>query len=140
MAMPQVIAPGAIDMINFGPISTLPQKFRGRNYLPHNDLVTLVRTTPEENRQIGQTIGERLGDPAAPTTVLVPKRGVSALDQEGGPFFDPHCIRAFVEGLKMSINSKVQVAEVDRHINDPEFAEALVSASLEGRRFLTRNS
>ena len=86
MAMPQVIAPGAIDMINFGPLSTLPPKFRNRNYRAHNDLVTLVRTTPEENRQIGQTIGERLGDPVAPTTVLVPNRGVSALDQEAAPF------------------------------------------------------
>ena len=132
--LPQVIAPGAIDMINFGPLETVPPAFHGRKHLAHNDLVTLIRTTPEENRRLGACTAERLGTPAAPTVVVVPRRGVSALDKEGGPFFDPECTTAFVDGLRSDLSPAVEVIELDLHINDPEFAAALVSHALAGRR------
>ena len=129
-AVPQVVAPGAIDMICLGPLPSLPAAFRGRTVQAHNDLVTLVRTTPEENYHLGRTVGERLGSPAAPTAVLVPMKGVSELDVEGGPFYDPDSVDAFAEGVERGLppDSPVSLSRLDQHINAPGFAEALVAA------------
>ena len=128
--VPQAIAPGAVDMICLGPLASLPAEFRDRTFQAHNDLVTLVRTTPEENYRLGQTVAERLGAPRVATSVLVPTRGVSELDMEGGPFYDPESVEAFAEGVRsgLSPDSPVSLVKLDHHINDPEFAEALVSA------------
>ena len=126
VGIPQVVAPGAIDMICVGPLATLPDEFRGRAIQVHNDLVTLVRTTPEENYRMGRTVAERLGTPGAEAAVLVPKKGFSGLDIEGGPFHDPEAVDAFLEGLRSRVAPSVSVVEVDHHINDREFAEALV--------------
>lgn len=131
--MAQVIAPGAIDMINFGPMGSVPERFRGRKLLAHNDLVTLVRTTPQENAEMGRSVAERLGDTSAPTVILIPRQGFSALDRKDGPFFDPQATDAFTEALRSSASPSVRVMEMDCHINDQEFAEALVTQSLEGR-------
>lgn len=125
--VPQVIAPGAIDMICVDPRTAAAPQFRGRLMTAHNDLVTLIRTTPEENRRLGAVVAERLGGPAAPTSIMIPRRGVSALDVEGGPFFDPDATAEFVEGLRSAIAPGVSVIEADLHINDPEFARALVA-------------
>ena len=128
--VPQVIAPGAIDMICLGPLASMPERFRSRRHLAHNDLVTLVRTTPEENYRLGETVAERLGTPRATTSVLVPTKGVSQLDIEGGPFHDPGSVEAFAEGVRAGLapDSPVSLVKVDHHINDREFAEALVAA------------
>ena len=128
--VPQVVAPGAIDMICLGPLASLPAAFRGRTVQAHNDLVTLVRTTPEENYRLGRTVAERLGSPAAPAAVLVPMKGVSELDIEGGPFHDPDSVDAFAEGVEKGLppDSPVTLARLDHHINSPGFAEALVAA------------
>ncbi len=131
--VPQVIAPGAIDMINFGPRSTVPERFQNRILHQHNELTTLVRTTPEENRILGACVAERLGQPTAPPTVMVPLRGFSALDIEGGPFFDPEAVTAFSEGLRSQLSVGVAVIECDLHINDPDFAAALVTEALRAR-------
>ena len=132
--VPQVIAPGAIDMICVGPKAEVPSCFEGRLMTPHNDLVTLIRTTPDENRQLGAVVAERLGHPLAPTSILIPKRGVSALDIEGNPFFNPEAIDAFVDGLRSSVNIEIRVIETDLHINDPEFAEAMVFEAIKCHR------
>lgn len=131
--IPQVLSTGAIDMINFGPLHTVPEKFRHRKLLPHNDIVTLVRTTPAENQLIGRTMAERLGHCTAPTKILVPLKGVSELDIPGGAFFDPDATRAFIKGLRTSLDPSVDVEEVDLHINDPEFAHYAVKTLLSMR-------
>ncbi|MDE0131560.1 MAG: Tm-1-like ATP-binding domain-containing protein [bacterium] len=130
MGVPQVVAPGAIDMICVGPLSTVPETFRSRAVQSHNELVTLVRTTPEENYRMGRTVAERLGTPQARTVVLVPLRGFSGLDVEGGPFHDPAAVDAFLEGVNSGVAPSVSVVGVDHHINDREFAEALVGESV----------
>lgn len=128
--VPQAIAPGAIDMICLGPMAGLPEHFRNRPHVAHNDLVTLVRTTPEENYRLGRTVAERLGTPGAATSVLVPMKGVSQLDIEGGPFHDPGSVEAFADGVgsALAAGSPVSLVRMDHHINDREFAEALVAA------------
>ena len=130
--VPQVVAPGAIDMICLGPRASLPEVFGGRTLQAHNDLVTLVRTTPQENYSLGRTVAERLGNPAAPAAVLVPMRGVSELDIEGGPFYDPDSVLAFAEGVESGLpaGSPVALVKLDHHINDPGFAEALVETAV----------
>lgn len=128
--VPLALAPGAIDMICLGPLAVLPERFRDRPHLAHNDLVTLVRSTPEENYRLGRTVAERLGTPGAATSVLVPMKGVSQLDIEGGPFHDPGSVEAFAEGVRSGLpaGSPVSLVRMDHHINDREFAEALVAA------------
>ena len=130
--VPQAIAPGAVDMICLGPLASLPDHFRERTFRAHNDLVTLVRTTPEENYRLGGTVAERLGSPSAAATLLVPMKGVSQLDVEGGLFYDPDSVDAFAEGVQsgLSPDSPVSIVKLDHHINDREFAEALVASAL----------
>ena len=133
LGVPQAVAPGAVDMICLGPPASLPPGFRSRTHQPHNELVTLVRTTPEENYRLGESVAERLGDPIGAASVLVPMKGFSALDIEGGPFYDPEAVDAFVEGVRSRMSPAVSLVEVDRHINDPVFAEALVGAAARSR-------
>ncbi len=83
VGIPQVIAPGAIDMICLGPPDTLPQEFRERTVAVHNDLVTLARTTPAENYRLGEVVAERLGSPRAEATVLVPMRAFRPSTRKG---------------------------------------------------------
>jgi uncharacterized protein (UPF0261 family) len=136
--IPQVISLGALDMVNFGPSETVPEKFRGRRFYQHNPNVTLMRTTPEENDRLGKEIAERASAARGPTAVLVPLRGVSAIDKEGQPFWWPEADRALFESLRNWMSPSVRLIEVDRHINDPEFAElaALTLMDLMGLKFL----
>jgi len=124
--IPQVLSIGALDMINFGPLHTVPEAMRHRKLLPHNDIVTLVRTSPPENEQIGRTMAERLGRCSAPTAIVIPLKGVSELDKPGGPFYEPESTAAFLRGLRSRLDPSVRVIEADLHINDQEFAKLLV--------------
>lgn len=133
VGVPQVVAPGAIDMICVGPRDSLPGRFRERTLEVHNELVTLVRTTADENYRMGRVVAERLGVPRARASVLVPLKGFSGLDVEGGPFHDPEAVDAFLEGIRSCVARSVSVVEVDHHINDRGFAEALVEALGAGR-------
>ena len=123
--VPQVIAPGAIDMIAFGPRSTVPERFSGHKILAHNELVTLVRTTPGECRAIGERVADRLGTPNAATAICIPLGGTSMLDKEGQAFRDPDAVRAFVDGLRARAGAGVEIVISDCNINDPDFAELL---------------
>lgn len=127
---PQAVVPGAVDMINFGPVRTVPARLQTRTLHQHNELVTLVRTTPAENYRVGAETARRLGDPIAPTSILVPTGGFSALDIAGGPFYDPEATAAYVEGARAEKSPSVSLWEMDCHINDPDFAQALVEAAL----------
>jgi uncharacterized protein (UPF0261 family) len=121
---PQVISLGALDMVNFGPPETVPAKYAGRRFHQHNPAVTLMRTTPEENDRLGKEIAHKASAARGPTAVIVPLRGVSALDREGGPFWDPAADAALFQTLRLWMSPNVELIELDQHINDPAFAEA----------------
>jgi uncharacterized protein (UPF0261 family) len=127
--IPQVVSVGALDMVNFGPIETVPERFRGRTLYRHNDAVTLMRTTPEECAEIARRIAEQLNRAAGPVVVVLPRRGVSAIDAEGKPFHDPDADRVLFDTLRASLAPAIRVVEIDAHINDPAFAD-VVSAEL----------
>lgn len=125
--IPQVIAPGAVDMVNFGPPSSVPDQFRGRRLYSHTPYTTLMRTTPSENARIGQLTAERLSRARGPAVVLWPAKGVSDYDRESGIFHDPEADRHWLNALKGSLAPEIDVRELDCHINDPEFAHAAVT-------------
>jgi uncharacterized protein (UPF0261 family) len=123
--VPQVISVGALDMVNFGPPETVPERFRGRRFYQHNPTVTLMRTTPEENDRLGKEIAEKASAATGPTKIVVPLRGVSAIDKEGQPFWWPEADEALFQSLRDWLSPKVELIERDLHINDPAFAELL---------------
>jgi uncharacterized protein (UPF0261 family) len=128
--VPQVISVGALDMVNFGPSDTVPEKFRGRRLYPHNPTVTLMRTTPEENDRLGKEIAEKASAARGPAAVLVPLRGVSAIDAEGKPFWWPEADAALFQSLRNWMSPHVELIELDLHINDPGFADAAAETLL----------
>ncbi|MDR6817550.1 uncharacterized protein (UPF0261 family) [Neorhizobium sp. 2083] len=128
--LPYVGSVGAVDMVNFGAMETVPPAFRDRRLHVHNAQVTLMRTTPEENRAIGKFIVERLNRMQGPVRFLLPLGGVSAIDAPGMPFHDPDADTALFETIRAGWTSAPnrQLVEIDAHINDPAFASALVDA------------
>lgn len=135
LGVPQVVAPGALDMVNFGPPDTVPEQFKDRTFYQHNPTVTLMRTTVEENAELGKIMGQKLSQAKGPTTVIIPQQGVSAIDQEGEPFYSVEAEAAWIENLKANLGDNVTLIEMDNHINDDAFAAKLVEtllASLNG--------
>ncbi|HEY1884616.1 MAG TPA: Tm-1-like ATP-binding domain-containing protein, partial [Roseiarcus sp.] len=127
---PYIGSVGALDMVNFGSPDTVPATYKGRLLHAHNPQVTLMRTTEAENEQIGRWIGERLNLMDGPVRFLLPELGVSALDQPGQAFHDPRADAALFTALERTVRqtSSRQLIRVKRHINDPEFAAAIVAA------------
>lgn len=128
--IPCVMSAGALDMINFGNKSTVPEKFSDRLFYEHNAEVTLMRTTPEENRQLGEWIGKKLNACEGEIRFLIPLQGFSALDSEGQAFWNPEADQAFIEVLEKTLvqTDKRKIIKVDAHINSDEFAQQLVNA------------
>ena len=122
-AIPVVLAPGCVDMCNFGALATVPDKYRSRQLYEWNSQVTLMRTNVVENRRIGQLLAETANRCAGPVTVLLPLQGVSMLDSPGGPFWNEDADRACYDVVKASVRSHVQVIEVEGNINDATFAD-----------------
>lgn len=133
--VPQVLSVGALDMVNFGPPETVPAKFQGRRFYQHNPTVTLMRTTPEENDQLGKEIAQKASAAKGPTAVLVPLKGVSAIDAEGKPFWWPEADAALFQSLRNWAYG-FELIELDLHINDPAFA---ASASAKLMELMKRN-
>jgi uncharacterized protein (UPF0261 family) len=125
LGVPQVVSLGALDMVNFGPRDTVPDRFEERRLYVHNPTVTLMRTTPEECAELGRRIGRKLSAARGPTVLFVPLRGVSMIDVEGQPFHDPAADRALIDGLRETLDESVEVHELDMDINDERFATAL---------------
>lgn len=127
--LPYVGSCGALDMVNFGAIETVPAKFRGRRLHLHNPQVTLMRTTPDECNRIGEWIGERLNLCAGPVRFLIPDLGVSAIDAPDQPFHDPDADAVLFSTLERTLRrtEKRQLTRVPLHINHPQFAELLVA-------------
>ena len=121
--VPQVISLGALDMVNFGPVDSVPKKFEGRRFYQHNANVTLMRTTPEENDRLGKEIAEKASAARGPTAILMPLKGVSAIDADGGPFWWPEADAALFQSIRNWVGPSVKLLEVDRHINDPAVAQ-----------------
>ena len=130
LGVPQVVAPGALDMVNFGPPDTVPEQFKDRTFYQHNPTVTLMRTTVDENAELGKIMGQKLSQAKGPTTVIIPKQGVSAIDQEGQPFYSAEAEAAWIENLQANLGDNVTLIEMDNHINDDAFATKLVETLL----------
>jgi len=131
--VPYVMSLGALDMVNFGSFDSVPDAFRDRNLYKHNDQVTLMRTTPEENRAFALWIAGKLEKATAPVSILIPEGGVSLLDAPDQPFHDPEADRMLFDTLEKAVasNARVQIQRFPSNINDPAFAESLVSNFLE---------
>jgi uncharacterized protein (UPF0261 family)/ABC-type branched-subunit amino acid transport system ATPase component len=129
-ALPYVGSCGALDMVNFGAWDTVPERFRGRRLYRHNPSVTLMRTTAEECRAIGEFIARKLNAMQGPVHFLIPEGGVSAIDKPGQPFHDPEADRALFAGIESQFRAGPQrkLRRLPHHINDDAFALALVAA------------
>jgi len=124
--LPQVIAPGALDMVNFGPRETVPERFADRLLYVHNPTVTLMRTTAGEMAELGARVGRKAAAATGPTEVFWPDRGVSALDADGQPFLDATADAACRDALADELRAAGQtMRRMDTHINDPAFARAM---------------
>ncbi len=134
LGVPQVISVGAIDMVNFGPYDTVPEKYRERKLYRHNSSVTLMRTTPAENAVLGKQIAEKASGAEGPVTIVLPLRGVSAIDCPGQPFYDREADEALFDAIRHNVKPLVKLVEVEAHINDASFAARLFSEFLENAK------
>ena len=133
--IPYVVSLGALDMVNFGAVETVPEQFKNRTLHVHNAQVTLMRTTADENRQFAEWIANKLNRSTVPIQILIPENGVSLIDDEGQPFHDPDADKALFETLEAQIEQTEnrQIKRLANNINDPEFAAALVASFQEIR-------
>jgi uncharacterized protein (UPF0261 family) len=130
--VPQVVSTGALDMVNFGPIDSVPKEFKDRNLYKHNPTVTLMRTTAAENKKLAEIIAEKLNKAESKTALFLPLKGVSMIDAEGQPFYGPDEDKMLFETLRKNIDlEKVEIIEKDLHINDEEYALALAKKMIE---------
>ncbi len=131
VAVPQVIVPGCMDMVNFGPMDTVPPQYNARQLYSWAPDVTLMRTDKDENVQLGERLAEKVNKSTAPVKVLFPLKGLSQLDAEGQLFFKPEANRALLKTLAANLKEPNQLLEVDLHINDRKFAEMAVNSMVE---------
>jgi uncharacterized protein (UPF0261 family) len=126
MGIPQVVSVGALDMVNFGPIDSIPEQFRTRNLYVHNPITTLMRTTPDECAELGSRLAERISKATGPTSIFLPLRGISAIAVPGGPFHDDAADRALFSAIHDKLDTKqVTLVEMDVDVNDARFADAM---------------
>lgn len=121
--IPQIIAPGCLDMVNFWALETVPEQYRERKLYRWNSNVTLMRTTPDENAELGRIIAQKANASKGPVTILLPRKGMSQLGSPGGEFWWPEADEALFTAIKQHIHSNIPVIELDHNINDPEFAD-----------------
>jgi uncharacterized protein (UPF0261 family) len=129
--VPQVIAPGCLDMVNFWARETVPAQFEGRRFYPWNPNVTLMRTTPEENAELGRILAEKASKSSGPVAFFLPLKGVSMLDAPGKEFWWPEADQALFDAIKRHRRPDIPVHELDHNINDEPFADAVAEKLLE---------
>jgi uncharacterized protein (UPF0261 family) len=129
--LPQVIAPGCLDMANFWGPDSVPDRYKTRRLYHWNPNVTLMRTTPEENAELGRILAEKANQSTAPVAIFLPRQGVSILDSPGGEFWWPEADEALFAAIKKHVREDIAVTEVDGNINDAAFAEAVTRKMLE---------
>jgi uncharacterized protein (UPF0261 family) len=130
LGIAQVISVGALDMVNFGPPSTVPERFAARRFVRHNPQVTLMRTTPEECEVLGSRLVERARAARGPVAILLPLRGISALAGAGGPFYDPAADDALFRAIRDGAGGAIDVIELELEINHPDFGRAAAECLL----------
>ena len=129
--IPAVVAPGCLDMVNFWAPESIPGEHRGRRFYRHNPNVTLMRTTPDENRELGRRVAERLNASTVPVAVYLPLKGISVISAPGQPFFWPEADQALFQAIKQDLRPDIALHELDININDPAFAAAMAAGLLE---------
>lgn len=128
--LPTVIVPGCVDMANFWSVDSMPKAFQERVLYRWNPNVTLMRTNIEENREIGRRIAAAANAATGPVVILIPKRGVSILDSEGGEFWDPAADQGCYDAIRTGLRAGIPVIEMDCNINDPEFSAEIARQML----------
>ena len=127
---PAVIAPGCLDMVNFGAPETVPEKFKSRLFYQHNPQVTLMRTTPSECAELGRILAEKVNAYVGPVTVLLPKRAISIISAPGQSFHSPEADEALFTAIRKNLRGGIPLVELDCEINDTQFAQACAGALL----------
>jgi len=130
VGIPQVVAPGSINYVVLGPLDSLAQEWRSRKLIVHNANLTLVRLTPDELREVGKIVAEKLNRAKGLTRVFIPLKGFSYPDREGLPHWEPEGNQAFINSLKAHLNQSIPLVELNAHINDPEFIDPVTEAFL----------
>jgi uncharacterized protein (UPF0261 family) len=125
--LPQVVSVGGLDMVRFAGRSNIPAAFKARHFHDHNPTITLMRTTADESRRLGEIIATKLNMAKGPVRLVLPMRGISALDCAGGEFEDKNAREALFGTLRDRLNPRIACVEMDLHINDPEFGTALAA-------------
>jgi uncharacterized protein (UPF0261 family) len=137
-ATPAVVTPGCLDMVNFYAPDSIPERFKNRRFYQHNPQVTLMRTTPEENAELGKILAQKLNASQGPVSVLIPRKAISVISAPGQSFHDPAADAALFDAIKANIRRDIDVVEMETEINDPVFAEVCARTLLkhirEGRR------
>jgi uncharacterized protein (UPF0261 family) len=123
--IPQVVSLGALDMVNFGPKETVPEKFKNRNLYVHNENVTLMRTTAEECEKIALDICRKLNESTSKVALMIPLKGVSAIATKGQVFYDEKADEALFSSIRKNLKPNVELIELNHAINDEEFSNAL---------------
>jgi uncharacterized protein (UPF0261 family) len=131
MGIPQVVVPGCLDMVNFAQLDTVPPHYENRHFYSWAPDVTLMRTNKAENEILGEQLAQKLNSSKGAATVVLPLKGISQIDAAGGIFYNPETDQVLFQNIKKYARAPVNVLEVNAHINDPEFAEILVSTLLE---------
>ena len=129
--IPAVLVPGCVDMCNFWGIDTIPERYKNRKLYQWNPNVTLMRTNLEENTRMGEMLAEAANAASAPVAVLLPLKGVSMLDSPGSDFWDPEADGACFAAIKRNLRPGIPVIELDRNINDPQFADRIAQTLLD---------
>jgi len=130
MGIPQVVVPGCLDMVNFAQPDTVPEHYKHRELYQWAPDVTLMRTNKEENKILGEKLVQKIQRSTAPVTIVLPTKGISQIDGEGGVFYRPEIDQVLFETIKENAGGSVYVIEMDTHINDKEFSDKLVSVLL----------
>lgn len=136
---PAVVTPGCLDMVNFYAPDSVPERFRGRRFYQHNPQVTLMRTTPDENAEIGKIIAQKLNASLGPVSVFLPMKAISVISAPGQSFHDPEADKALFVAIKQNLRSDIPIREMDCEINDPAFAAACAEALLRQIRSSKKN-
>ena len=132
MGLPHLIVPGCVDMVNFFSPDSVPQKYKEtkRQFVEWTPMITLMRTNPDENRQIGEIFAKKANNAGGPVKFLIPRGGVSVLDAPGKPFYNPEANAAFSKALRENIAPGIEITDIDAHINDQEFSQRAVELLL----------